>query len=120
MKRVLLLLLMFALACPPVAASSLLGTRITKVLTHRNGHATITTLAVPTGQPICDVIAPPRAGDSYYAFDMTSNAGKALYAAVVLAYSTQSTVEIVGTNSCFNFINVTTGTEGLSSVRLVP
>jgi hypothetical protein len=120
MTRILLLMLVCALASPPAAASSLLGTRITKVLAHRNGHATITTANVPTGQPVCDIIFPPRAGDNYYAFDMTSNVGKALYATVVLAYATQSTVDVVGTNSCFNYINITAGTEALSSVRLVP
>lgn len=100
-----LLLAALVLAAGPAAATSVTGGKISRIRYESSGLVAITSTIVPTAG--CRT-----ASQEHYVFDGRTDLGRARFTAAVVAYATQSRVDIIGAATC------TTISSGLLSENL--
>jgi hypothetical protein len=110
---------LFALCCALGAeATTITNTRIIAVRVTGAGFVTLTTALTPTGRPVCGTAGSDP--DEYYAFDVTTNAGKILLAQALIAYALQSKVDVSGSGCYTTGVTLINGFEAATSIRLIP
>ncbi len=110
---------LLALCCAGSAqATSIADTRIIAVRVTSAGFITITTALTPTGRPMCGTAGSDP--DEYYAFDVTTNAGKVLFAHALIAYALQSKVTVAGSGCYTTGVTLVNGFEAATSIHLTP
>ena len=91
-RRFAVLAALLAIALP-ADATSVSNTKIDRLTIGSNGQATITTALVPAAG--CRTNA-----SEYYVFDASTDRGRSQLMAALVAFSTQSLVNVSGTGTC--------------------
>ncbi len=94
MIRIACLMTALVLASTPAAATSVSNTKIDRLTIGSNGMTTITTALAPGAG--CRTVG----SIEYYVFDASTDRGRSQLMAALVAFSTQSLVNVSGTGTC--------------------
>ena len=105
-----LLIAALALAAGPAAATSVTGGKISRIRFESGGLVAVTSTIVPPAG--CRT-----ASQEHYVFDGRTDLGRARFTAALVAYATQSRVDISGAGTC---TTISTGllSENLTSITI--
>jgi hypothetical protein len=107
-RRIAALIVLLAVALP-AGATAVSNTKIDRLTVNSSGQATITTAIVPS--------AGCRTNSTeYYVFDASTDRGRSQLMAALVAFSTQSLVNVSGTGACITVGG--TQVENLSQLTL--